>query len=134
MSSSPQCPKKNRSGELNAMRSMRRETKDKRGKSSEQRYKMKTLRMGSRESNARRKGNGTDEKSSGQCATEQIRDGGKSSEKCATRRNGTVGKERAGNAVGKNFVSCNSRINLSHTLGRRRETTARQCSLVHYGA
>ena len=61
------------------------------------------------------------------------------------RRNGTVGKERAGNEVGKNYVSrpqqnstkqpsSNSRTNLSHTLGRRREATARQSNRVHYGA
>ena len=98
---------------------------------------------GSRVSNARRNGNVTDGKSS------ERRNGNgtdeKSSEKRATQRNGTVGKERAGNEVGKNYVSRpqqkttkqpsqNSKTNLSHTLGRRREATARQSSIIHYGA
>ena len=98
-------PDKNRSGELNAMRSMRRETKDKGKVERATPDETETLRMRSRASNARRNGNGTDENSSGQCATERIRDGGKSNEERATRSNGTVGKERAGNEVGKNYVS-----------------------------
>ena len=71
-----------------------------------------------------------------------MRDG---TEKCATQRNGTVGKKRAGNEVGKNYVirpqqnsakqpSRNSRTNLSHTLKRRRGATARQSSISYYGA
>ena len=100
---------------------------------------------GSRASNARRNGNGTDEKSSEQCATERKRDGGRSSEERATQRNGMAGKERAGNEVKKIYFSRqqqnsakkpsrNSKTNLSHNLGRRREATARQSSIVHYGA
>ena len=84
-----------RSGALNAMRSTRRETKDKREVEKATRDKTETLWTASRASNARRNGNETDEKSSEQCAKERKRDGWKSSEKRATQRNGTVWNERA---------------------------------------
>ena len=55
--------------------------------------------MGSRASNARRNGNGTDEKSSEQCATERKRDVRESERKTrnTTKRDG--GKERAGGTM-----------------------------------
>ena len=67
-------PDKNRSGALNAMRSTQREAKDTREVERATRDETETLRTGSRASNARRDGNGTDEKSSEQCATERKRD------------------------------------------------------------
>ena len=70
-------PEKNRNGALNAMRSTRREAKDTRELERATRDKSETLRTRSRASSARRNGNGT-------C--------GKASEKRATQRNGTVGK------------------------------------------
>ena len=59
----------------------------------------------SRASSAQRNGNGTKEKSSEQCATERKRDVRESERKMsnATTRDG--GEERAGNEVGKNYVS-----------------------------
>ena len=83
-------PHKNRSGALNAMRSTRRETKDTREVERATRDETETLRTGSRASNVQRNGNGTDEKLSKKRATQRIE---------------TVGKERAGNEVGKNYVS-----------------------------
>ena len=140
-------PDKNRSGALNSMRSTRRETKDTRENERITQDEAETLRTGSRASNTRRNGNGTDEKSSVQWAMEWKRDVRESERKTrnATKRDG--GKERAGNEVGKNYVSRpqrhsenstkqpsrNSRTNLSHTLGRRREATARKSNIVHYG-
>ena len=138
-------PDKNRSGALNAMRSTRREAKDTREVERATRDETETLRTGSRASNARRDGNGTDEKSSEQWATERkwdVRESGRKTRN-ATKRDG--GKERVGNEVRKNYVSRvqqnstkqpsrNSRTNLSHTLGRKREATARQSIIVHYGA
>ena len=87
------------------MRSTRRETKDTREVERATRDETETLRSGSRASNARRNGNGTDVKSSEQCATERKRDVRESERKTrnATKRDG--GKERAGNEVGKNYVS-----------------------------
>ena len=67
-------PDKNRSGALNAMRSMRRETKDTREVEQAMRDETETLRTGSRAGNALRNGNGTDEKLSEQCPTERKRD------------------------------------------------------------
>ena len=98
-------PDKNRSGALNAMRSRRWEAKDTREVERATRDKTETLRKGSRASNARRDGNGTDEKLSEQCATERKRDKRESERKTrdATRRDG--GNERAGNEDGKNYVS-----------------------------
>ena len=98
-------PDKNRSGTLNAMRSTRRETKDTREVERATRDDTETLRTGIRASNARRNGHGTDEKSSERSAR---RSGsgtcGKASEKRATtKRDGA--KERAGNEVGKTYVS-----------------------------
>ena len=142
----PTVPDKNRSGALNAMPSARRE--DKRHK-------------GSRASNARQNGDVRDGKLSEQLATKRRRYGreveratrdatgtrrtGKRAKKRATQRNGTVGKngrelrsERTMLADhSKNTTdqpSRNSRTILSHTLGRRREATARQSNLDHYGA
>ena len=87
------------------MRSTRRETKDTREVERATRDETETLRTGSRASNARRNGNGTDEKPSEQCATERKRDVRESERETrnATKRDG--GKERAGNEVGKNYVS-----------------------------
>ena len=138
-------PDRNRNGALNAMRSTQRETKDTREVERATRDETMTLRTEveratrdatetgqtrSRASSARRNGNGT-------CR--------KASEKRATQRNGTVGKncremrtERTMLADhSKNSTkqpSRNSRTNLSHILGRRREATARQSNIVHYGA
>ena len=89
-----------------------------------------TLRTESRASNARREGNGTDEKSSEQCATERKRDVRENE------RNGTVGENGREMSSERTLLadhsknsskqpSRNSRTNLSHTLGRRREATAR---------
>ena len=98
-------PDKNRSGALNAMRSTRRETKDTREVERATRDEMETLRTGSRASNARRNGHGTDEKSSEQCATERKRDVPESKRQTlnATKRDG--GKERSGNEDRRNYVS-----------------------------
>ena len=138
-------PNKNRSGALNAMRATlgRQRTH---GKSSEERATKRkrdgrevgratrdateTGQTRSRASSARRNGNGT-------C--------GKANEKHATQRNGTVGKngqkmrsERTMLADHSNNStkqpSRNSRTNLSHTLGRSREATARQSNIVHNGS
>ena len=87
-------PVENRSGALNAMRSTRRETKDKREVERATRDETETLRTGSRASNARRNGHGTDEKSSEQCATERKRDVRESERK--TRNNETGRCERTG--------------------------------------
>ena len=95
-----------------------------------------TLWTESRASNARRGGNGTDEKSSEQCATERKRDVRENE------RNGTVGKNGREMSSERTMLadhsknsskqpSRNSRTNLSHTLGRRREATARQSNIVH---
>ena len=82
-------PDKNKSGALNAMRSTRRETKDTREVERATRDARETGQTRSRASNARQNGNGT-------C--------GKASEKRATtKRDGA--KERAGNEVGKTYVS-----------------------------
>ena len=126
------------------MRSTRREAKDTREVERATRDETETLRTGSRASNARRDGNGTDEKSSEQCATERKRDVRESGWKTryATKRDG--GRERAGMRLGRTMLadhsknsskqpSRNSRTNLSHTPGRRRETTARQSNIVHNG-
>ena len=87
------------------MRSTQRETKDTREVERATPEETETLRTGSRASNARRNGNGTSEKLSAQCATERKRDGQEVERKTrnATKRDG--GKERAGNEVGKNYVS-----------------------------
>ena len=98
-------PDKNRRAALNVMRSTRRETKDTRGVERATRDETETLRTGSRASNARRNGNGTYEKSSEQCATEQkwdVREGERKLRN-ATKRDG--GKKQTGNEVGKNYVS-----------------------------
>ena len=123
-------PDKNRSGALNAMRSTQRESGDTREVDRATRDETETLQTRSRACNARRNGNGTY---------------GKASEKRATKRNGTVGKdgremrsERTMLAdhinISTKQTSRNSRTNLSHTLGRRREATSRQSSIVHNGA
>ena len=98
-------PNKNRSGALNAMRSTRRETKDTREVERATHDETETLRPGSRASNAQRDGNGTDEKSSEQCATERKRDVLESGRKTRNATNGDGGKERVGNEVGKSYVS-----------------------------
>ena len=132
-------PDKNRSGALNAMRSTRREAKDTREVERATRDETETLRTESRASNARRDGNGTDEKSSEQCATERKRDVRENE------RNGTVGRNRREMSSERTMLadhsknssrqpSRNSRTNLSHTLGRRREATARQSNIVHNGS
>ena len=83
----------------------------------------------SRASNARRNGNGT-------C--------GKAGGKRATQRNGTVGENGRELRLDRTMLadhsknsskqpSRNSRTNLSHTPGRRRETTARHSNIVHNG-
>ena len=106
-------PDKNRSGALNAMRSLRRETKDTREIERATRDETETLRTGSRASNARRNGNGTCEKVS---------------DKRVTQRNGTVGKNGREMRLERTLLadhsknsskqpSRNSRTNLSHTLG-----------------
>ena len=87
-------PDKNRSGALNAMRSTRRETKDTREVERTTRDETETLRTGSRAINKRRNGNGTDEKSSEQCATERKRDVRESQRK--TRNDETGQCERTG--------------------------------------
>ena len=134
-------PDKNRSGALNAMRSTRRETTDTREVERATRDKTETLQTGSRARNARRNGNGTDEKSSEQCATERKRDVQESERKTrnTTKRDG--GKERAGGTmladrskISTRQPSRNSRTNLSHTLGRKREATARQSNIVRNGS
>ena len=103
-----------------------------------------TWRTGSRTSNARRNGEQTRSR-----ASSARRNGngtcGKAVEKRATQLNGTVGKngremrlERTMLAYhSKNSTeqpSRNSRTNLSHTLGRRREAIARQSNIGNYGA
>ena len=116
-------PDKNRSGALNAMRSTRREAKDTREVERATRDETETLRTESRASNARRDGNGTDERSSEQCATERKRDVREN------KRNGTVGKNGREMSSERTILadhsknsskqpSRNSRTNLSHTLGR----------------
>ena len=87
-------PDKNRSGALNAMRSTRSETKDTREVERATRDETETLRTGSRASNARRNGNGTDDKSGEQCATERKHDVRESERK--TRNNETRRCERTG--------------------------------------
>ena len=115
---------------------------------------------GSRASNARRNGDVTDGKSSEQRATQRtrdrreveraVRDGAETGRagkrrKNAQQRTGTVRKNgremRSGRPMladhSKNSTkqpSHNSRTNLSHTLGRRREATARQSNIVHNGS
>ena len=132
-------PDKNRSGALNAMRSTRREAKDTREVERATRDETETLRTESRASNAQRDGNGTDEKLSEQCATGRKRDVRENE------RNGTVGKNGREMSSERTMLadhsknstdqpSRNSRTNLSHTLGRRREATARQSNIYHYGA
>ena len=127
------------------MRSTQRETKDTREVERATRDETMTLRTEveratrdatetgqtrSRASSARRNGNGT-------CR--------KASEKRATQRNGTVGKNGREMRTERTMLadhsknstkqpSRNSRTNLSHILGRRREATARQSNIVHYGA
>ena len=98
-------PDKNRSGALNAMRSTRRETKETRDVERAPHNETETLGTGSRASNARRNGNGTEEKSSEQCAMERKRDVRECERKTrnASKRDG--GEEQAGNEVGKNYVS-----------------------------
>ena len=107
-------PDKNRSGALNAMRSTRREAKDTREVERAMRDETETLRTKSRASNARRDGNGTDEKSSEQCATKPRRYGRKveratrdrtETGRAGKRKKRDGGKERAGNEFGKNYVS-----------------------------
>ena len=139
-------PYKNRSGALNAMRSRQRETKDTREVERATRDETEMWRTGSRARNARRNGNGTDEKSSEQCATERKRDGREVERKARNAmKRGQWGTNRREMRFGMNYVSRpqkktpeqisrNSRTNLSHTLGRRREATARQYSIVHYDA
>ena len=92
-------PDKKRSGALNAMRSTRRETKDTREDERAALNETETWRTGSRASNARRNGNGKDEKASEQCATERKRDVRESERKTrnTTKRDG--GKERAGGTM-----------------------------------
>ena len=93
-------PDKNRSGALNAKRSTRRETKDTREVERATRDETETLRTGSRARNARRNVNGTEEKSSEQCATERKQDVRESEQK--TRNNETGWWEGTG---GRNYVS-----------------------------
>ena len=138
-------PDKNRIGALSAMRSTRREAKDTREVERATRNETETLRTGSRASNARRNGYGTDKKR----ASSARRNGNgtcrKASEKRATQRNGTVGKKGREMRTERTMLadhsknstkqpSRNSRTNLSLTLGRRRETIARQSNIVRYGA
>ena len=87
------------------MRSTRREAKDTREIERATRDETETLRAGSRASNARRNGNGTDEKLSEQCVTERKKDLRESRWKTrnTTKRDG--GKERTGNEVGENCIS-----------------------------
>ena len=122
-------PDKNRSGALKAMRSTRREAKDTREVERATRDATETGQTKSRASSARRNGNGT-------C--------GKAGEKRATQRNGTVGKNGREMRMERTMLADhskntskqpnrNSRTNLSHTLGRRREATARQSNIDHNG-
>ena len=123
-------PDKNRSGALNTMRSTWTETKDTREVERLTRDATEAGQTRSQASSARRNGNWA-------C--------GKASEKRATQQNGTVGKngremrsERtmlADNS--KNSTkqpSRNSRTNLIHALGRKREASPRQSNIAHYGA
>ena len=123
-------PDKKRSGALNAVRSTQRETRDTREVERVTCDETETLRTRSRASNARRNRNGTYDKAS---------------KKRATKRNGTVENDaremRSERTMladhSKNSTkqpSRNSRTNLSHNLGRRREATARQSRIVQYGA
>ena len=123
-------PDKNGSGALNSMHSTQRETKDAREVERATRDATGTEQTRSRASSARRNGNGT-------C--------GKAGEKRATQRNGRVGKNGREMRLERTMLayhsenstdqpSRNSRTNLSHTLGRRREATARQSNIVQYGA
>ena len=93
----------------------------------------------SRASNARQNGNGTDEKSSEQCATKRKR------YVWENKRTGTVGKNGREMSSERTMLadhsknsskqpSRNSRTNLSHTLGRSREATARQSNIAHNGS
>ena len=113
---------------------------------------------GSRARNARRNGNVTDGKSGEQRATQRernrqavertVRDGtetGRAGKLVKNaQRNGTVGKNRREIRLERTMLadhsknsskqpSRNSRTNLSHTLGRRREATARQSNIIHNG-
>ena len=121
------------------MRSTRREAKDTREVERATRDETETLRTESRACNAQRDGNGTDEKSSEQCATEWKRDVRENE------RNGTVGKNWREMGSERTMLadhsknsskqpSRNSRTNLSHTLGRRREATEIQSNIVHNGS
>ena len=129
-------PDKNSSGALNAMRSTRRAAKDTREVERATRDETETLRTESRASNAQRDGNGTNENSSEQCATERKRDVRENE------RNGTVGKNGREMSSERTILadhsskqpSRNTRTNLSHTLGGRREATARQSNIVHSGS
>ena len=87
------------------MRSTRWETKDEQEVEQALRDETKTLQTGSRASNARRNGNGIDEKWSEQIATERKWDGWEIERKKrnATKRDG--GERTGGNEVGKNYVS-----------------------------
>ena len=154
-------PNKNGSEALKAMRSTRWETKDTREVERATRDTTETGQARSQASSARRNGNGTDEKSSEQGATQwkrdkrevkrAVRDGAetgrtgsraKNAQRNETGRWGKNGREmRSERTVLSNHSknstkqpSRNSRTNLSHTLGRWREATARQSSIVHYGA
>ena len=116
--------------------------------------------MGSRASNVRRNGNVTNGKSKEQRASNWKRDRREVEREVRdekeTGRTGSRAKNAQRNETGrwgknrrkmrserttladhsKNSTkqhSRNSRKNLSHTLGRRRETTARQSFRVHYG-
>ena len=88
-----------------------------------------TAQTRSRANSARWNGNGTR---------------GKAGEKSATQQNGMVGKNGREMRLERTMfadhsknsskqTSRNSRTNLSHTLGRRREATARQSNIIHNG-
>ena len=117
---------------------------------------------GSQASNAPRNGKLTDEKSSEQRATRRKRDrreveravrdrtatgcAGSRAKHAQRNETGRWGKTGGGEMRSERTMladnsknstkqpSRNSRTNLGHTLGRRREATARQSSIVHYGA
>ena len=108
---------------------------------------METSLLGFRASNSQRNGNGTDEKSSKQCATERERSDREFEHETlngtVTGRSGKNGRETS-KEVGENCASRpqhqthqktsrNSRTNLSQNLRRRKEATARQAITIHYG-
>ena len=145
MSSSTQCPTKTEV-ERWTLCAQRRGRLKTHGESSEQRA-TKRRRYGREVERATRDATETGHTRSRACSARRNRNGtsGKANENCATPRNGTVGKNGREMSPERTMLadhsknsskqpSRTSRTNLSHTLGRRREATARQSNIVHNGS